>query len=453
MRARAGDETGDVLYAECRLWQIASDDSGVFRPNADATSTGTWTTGGAGTTGTYWGNVDDDPDAADDESSYVDGPNKTVGTVWLALSSVPVYFAGADTVEIKVKHQEMGGAGASDDRITLEYQIVDGDGSAVGLAAETTFGELADDETGWEVDVAPSLSVSGVNTAASWNGAYLRIRQAYRKAGGPDSLSYGRITAVEVNVTYTPSVRYWVGTLNGGDGTWDDPLCWASASGGATGPGVPDLVQTAVFDGGRLEDATIDTDVVVGGIDITSAYTVGYTITQNTGVTITAGVPGFSQDGGTFAGGNSLIDVAGDFRLTGGVFTSTSDILSVAGNFTHGGGTFNHGNGTLALTASTNTTFAVAATLNHLQIGGTAVVTLEADLAVAGDLAIQAATLDVGANRAISVGGDWSCTGAFLGRSGNVTFLGASGTISSAGMSFSDLVVPSGSVYTATEDL
>ena len=392
---RESGGTGPVLYREPRRWQIASDASGVFRPDGDGTTTD-WLTGGTSDTGTFWGNISDDPDAPDDDATYIDGPDNVDGSMWVALSGAPQYFAGADTVEIKARHGEYGDG---DDLVTLEYQVVDGDGSANGITAETGFGLLADDvnaSTVYEAVVAPSLSITGANTRGAWDGAYLRIRQAYTKLAGPDGTARGRATAVEVNVTYTPPVRYWVG---GGSGTWNDGNCWAASSGAGGGAGVPGPGDWAVFDGGGLVDASMDAAVDVKGIHIQSTYTTGYTITQNSGVSITVGDGGYSQAGGTFQGGDSAIDVNGDFTVSGGTFVSTSGTLSISGDFTHSGGTFDQTSGTVRFNGVSGQALNVSATTDfyNVQLDATGV-TLGADLDVDGDLTINTGSLNASAS-------------------------------------------------------
>lgn len=231
--------------------------SGTFRPDGDGTATG-WATGGTSDTLTLWGNLDDDPDAHDDDATYVDGPDSTNRTMWLALSGLPAFFDGASNVDNNVQHKEVG---SGDDRIAVRYRVVDGDGSTTGITDWTTSTSLTNDGPSYEQGLYLSVAISGVNTGTSWEGAYLAVEQSYSKFGGPDATAFARITAVEVNVTFVPSVRYWVGTQDGGDGTWDDPLCWAATSCGTGGAGVPANAQWAAFDGGRLEDALIDTAI------------------------------------------------------------------------------------------------------------------------------------------------------------------------------------------------
>lgn len=147
----------------------------------------------------------------------------------------------------------------------------------------------------------------------------------------------------------------WIGL--GADNDWSNGDNWA----GGSPPGSGD---TAIFDGTSTKDATIDTDIDVGGIDINSAYT--GTITQPAGNTVTVGSGNFDQDGGTFTGGSNAIDINGDFILNGGTFTSTSGTMSVSTDFTHGGGTFTHNSGTVDLDTVTTTVISGDTTFYNL---------------------------------------------------------------------------------------
>jgi hypothetical protein len=89
----------------------------------------------------------------------------------------------------------------------------------------------------------------------------------------------------------------------------------------------------AVFNGTCSSNCspTISADINVAGVRITSSY--AGTITQNAGVNITLGASGWSQIGGTFAGGNSTVSLSGPFVLAGGSYTATSGTTSVGGNW------------------------------------------------------------------------------------------------------------------------
>ncbi len=145
-----------------------------------------------------------------------------------------------------------------------------------------------------------------------------------------DSQGLGTITNDDIN----PFL--WTGL--GGDSNWSTGLNWQ----GGSAPGSGDLAQ---FDSSCANcNVVIDASVSVGGIELDSSYT--GTMTQASGVSITVGSQRFTQDGGTFVGGDSQITTE-YFYLNGGSFTSTSGILIVRNHIQMLGGTFLHNNGTL----------------------------------------------------------------------------------------------------------
>ncbi|MEI9478576.1 MAG: hypothetical protein WCO26_18685, partial [Deltaproteobacteria bacterium] len=133
--------------------------------------------------------------------------------------------------------------------------------------------------------------------------------------------------------------RYWVASSAS---NWNSTSNWSTISAGSGGSSVPGSSDDVYFDSARVGNCGIDVTVNVNSISI-SGYT--GTITQQTGITITI-TTNFSQSSGTFAGGDSAIDINGNFSLSGGTFTSTTWVLSVAGNWTHpSAGTFSHNSG------------------------------------------------------------------------------------------------------------
>lgn len=135
----------------------------------------------------------------------------------------------------------------------------------------------------------------------------------------------------------------WTGTT--GDGKWSTAANWS-------GNAVPGSGNTAHFNPAACStncSLNMDITVNVGGMDIQSAY--GGTITQNTGVTIAVGTSGWIQAGGTFAGGDSSININGDFTVSAGSFTSTSATLTTLQNITWANSAFHDNGGTVLITA------------------------------------------------------------------------------------------------------
>jgi len=163
----------------------------TLRPNGDGT-VGTWTS----TAATFYTEIDNDPDAADDDTTYVQGPNRADASMFVLLSDTPADFGSADTIEIKVKHKEDG---TGNDVIDMYYQIFQSDEATV-ITAETTATRLTQ---GTYTINAKSVSITGTNDKTTWDGARIRLRQDYTRTGAADTTSQARVTAIEVNITYT----------------------------------------------------------------------------------------------------------------------------------------------------------------------------------------------------------------------------------------------------------
>jgi len=122
----------------------------------------------------------------------------------------------------------------------------------------------------------------------------------------------------------------------GGDNLASNDTNWS----GNTKPTSSDV---ATFNSTSTDDCSIDENVDWLGINIESTYS--GTITQNSTRTVTIDSSDFIQAAGTFAGGDSLIDINdGDFNQSGGTFTNSSGDMNIERNFDVSGGTFNNSN-------------------------------------------------------------------------------------------------------------
>src|SRR3990170_9026802 len=90
-----------------------------------------------------------------------------------------------------------------------------------------------------------------------------------------------------------PQVQAATRTWDGGGLTnlWSDPLNWSSNL-------VPTPLDTAVFDGTSVKNATMDIPVSVLGLSINAGYS--GTITQAPGMTLAVAGSNFSQSAGVF---------------------------------------------------------------------------------------------------------------------------------------------------------
>ncbi len=192
--------------------------------------------------------------------------------------------------------------------------------------------------------------------------------------GSTDTFDLKVSGAVEVDFIVDAN-RYWVGTAGGNT---NDTANWSSTDptsctgGGASVPGPSDI---AIFDADCDNSATINANLDVVGININTGYT--GTITQNTGITVTVGTSNYIQADGTFSGGNSAIDINGDFTISGGSFTSTSGTMTISGSFTKSGSpTFVANGGTVTFDGSTVANSSIDAsgvTFNKIVINRTVV--------------------------------------------------------------------------------
>ena len=144
----------------------------------------------------------------------------------------------------------------------------------------------------------------------------------------------------------------WIGDV---DNDFDNGANWSNNT---TAPGSGDaIVFTDACQGEVTCDPVTSSNVDVQGVWMYGSYTGNWT--QSAGHTITVGSDSWIQAGGTFTGGDSLIDINRNYEQLGGTFNSTTGNLEIGYNiyetaacvandrgFTKSGGTFSHNNGT-----------------------------------------------------------------------------------------------------------
>jgi hypothetical protein len=179
----------------------------------------------------------------------------------------------------------------------------------------------------------------------------------------------------------------WTGLA--GDHLW-------STAGNWTNNTVPGAGDVAIFNGictGLNCNAQIDSNLSVRGIILQNTYT--GTLTQNASRTLTIGTAGYTQAGGTFAGGDSAMTINGVYSLSGGTFTATSGVWTQMNSsfLVSGAPTFNHQNGTLKFDGSSaNITVSPGTvTYNHVTFAGSNINTdLNAEtMLVSGNLVLD----------------------------------------------------------------
>src|SRR5205814_284767 len=124
---------------------------------------------------------------------YVEGPNLAAGSMFVQLTDMPADFTSATAVTVKARHEDNT---SGNDTITAYYQLFSSD-ETTALTAETTGTVLTPNSYTTDTNAA---AVTGANDRASWDGARLRLRQAYAKSGGTDTTAKARVTAVEVDI-------------------------------------------------------------------------------------------------------------------------------------------------------------------------------------------------------------------------------------------------------------
>ncbi|TSC72128.1 MAG: RTX toxins and related Ca2+-binding domain [Parcubacteria group bacterium Gr01-1014_38] len=237
---------------------------------------------------------------------------------------------------------------------------------------------------------------------------------------------------------------YWVGAAGGNTSVASN---WKTtnptACGGGDAGAAPGSADVAIFDADCDNNAAIDANLSVAGIDLNLGY-VG-TVTQNAGITVTVGSSNYVQAAGTFSGGNSAITLQ-KFTLSGGTFTSTSGTLTFGTGiqetiFTVSGGTFTHNSGTVTCAHGSGgghrlgtIDVVTSLTLNNLTING--VGNNDSCDVATGDTLVVVGTLtltegNLGGPGTVEVQGGMTHSSAFDGSNGDAG--GASGLINITG--------------------
>ena len=219
---------------------------------------------------------------------------------------------------------------------------------------------------------------------------------------------------VAVPAPASGAARIWTGL--GLTNDWTEAANWSGAA--VPGPG-----DTATFDATSSKPATLAASASVAGLTITGGYS--GTITQSPGTTVTIGASGYSQTGGTFAGGTAAVTVNGPFTLAGGLFTSTSGVLTVTRAFTATAGSFAHAGGTTVLSTSTATISAPSGiTFSNLTfLSGTKTLAAGTTVTVAGLTTLTAGTLN--GTGVLAATGDVNVAAGFSGGTATLRFEGS----------------------------
>ncbi len=167
--------------------------------NADGTTTGWGAVPGAGA------HADEVEDIAssDDDSSYIESPNAADGTIWLQLTNPPGDFDpdAINSITIRVQHRRLNTPEMAVDDAEVTARLVRADELT---AISTTPTAVATPIQGSYAQTNFAPSATGTHSVADWDGARLEIVFDHIGNQTPDTVNQMRVTAVEVEIDYTP---------------------------------------------------------------------------------------------------------------------------------------------------------------------------------------------------------------------------------------------------------
>ena len=228
----------------------------------------------------------------------------------------------------------------------------------------------------------------------------------------------------------------WDGGAGGGNPEWSNGLNW-------TGDVVPGSSALVVFNGLSSNPATFNAVDQIGSLTIEASYT--GTITQGTGAVLT--LTDYTQNGGTFLGGDANIVLNSDvstFTINGGDFTATSATIKLAGSMdVSGADSFTHNSGVITARNLTNFQDITINGGTHNLFDLTVDVFNSGDLIVTGNLNVLGTlTVDIDSDSHI-MGGTIEAKGPVTVTSGSTSGDGT-GTIAMSGITSQTLTSSAG---------
>ncbi len=169
-----------------------------------------------------------------------------------------------------------------------------------------------------------NLSVRDSN--ASPNGGKTMVA-----VGGSTNL--GNNTNWTFNIGTDSGVRYWISSTGG---NWNNANNWALISGGIPAGGVPLSTHTVIFDGNGVGASTINVNVSIATMTITSGYSGVITALSTTTLTLSNS---WTQAGGTVNLQGSSATISGNWSYTGGTFNAGTSTVAFNGTQTLTGST------------------------------------------------------------------------------------------------------------------
>jgi hypothetical protein len=139
----------------------------------------------------------------DGDTTYVLSPDVASGTMFVLLDDVPGDFdpAAISAIAIRVAHRRINTPNMAVDSGTANARIVRSDETT---AISTTPTAVDSPIQAGYAQTTFSPTVTGTHTVSDWNGARLALTFTHANNQNADTVNRIRITAAEVQVTYTP---------------------------------------------------------------------------------------------------------------------------------------------------------------------------------------------------------------------------------------------------------
>ena len=238
--------------------------------------------------------------------------------------------------------------------------------------------------------------------------------------------------------------KYWISASTG---NWNNANNWSATSGGAGGAGVPGATDNAVFDGVRQGSCTININVSISSITISTSVIGGFArnVIALSTISITTNLD-FAISNGTFTAQSSTMAISGNILINGGYFSNVTSSITVGGNWSDvAAASFLPGTSTVTFISSSAQTITNAGkNFNNVNFNGSGSWVLQDSMTVVSTMTLANGTLDTSAANCsgtscnMAVGGSWYETnGSFLTNTSTITFNSATA------QKFKPAVIPS----------
>ena len=333
-------------------------------------------------------------------------------------SSGNVTFTGAGFLKCNNTVSDLG-------TLTNTQGTVVYDGASTQLIFTDNYFNLTIDQSGIkqaqaDLDIDGDLSVTN-NAEFDINFRNANVAGNWNDAGGTFQAADGVVTLSGSGKTITTGGSNYFQSLA------------ISSSGTITAQSELDINGSFEISSGTFDINGQNADVAGYWNDASGTFqATGGTVTLSGATTHTTGGSnyfyGLTISGSGTNSTSTDLDINGDFTIASGTFSPGSNGIEVAGNWSNSA-TFTAGTGTVTFNGagSQSLTPGSSSFYNLTTATSSTNVTLQADITVTNDLTVgSGTTLDVGSNRAITIGGNFSNSGTFTDQAGTVTFNGNS---------------------------